>query len=164
MNYDEKLKSEIEEFANRIVMSGNDISEKQIKKSDFDKTLIGFVSEKIEREDGSYRWRIQTNGTAYDVTPEMCNITEVGQRVRLYIPNHSFKDKYAEAIDNYCYTHPDKAVYDDTTDDITETWKLNDSTLETRVFHLDIVNKNTSDESVTAIHFPDGSVMSLEGF
>lgn len=54
MNYDEKLKSEIEEFANRIVMSGNDISEKQIKKSDFDKTLIGFVSEKIEREDGSY--------------------------------------------------------------------------------------------------------------
>ena len=100
MNYDEKLKSEIEEFANRIVMSGNDISEKQIKKSDFDKTLIGFVSEKIEREDGSYRWRIQTNGTAYDVAPEMCNITEVGQRVRLYIPNHSFKDKYAEVIDN----------------------------------------------------------------
>lgn len=164
MNYDEKLKSEIEEFANRIVMSGNDISEKQIKKSDFDKTLIGFVSEKIEREDGSYRWRIQTNGTAYDVAPEMCNITEVGQRVRLYVPNHSFKDKYAEVIDNYCYTHPDKAVYDDTTDDITETWKLNDSTLETRVFHLDIVNKNTSEESVTAIHFPDGSVMSLEGF
>lgn len=164
MNYDEKLKSEIEEFANRIVMSGNDISEKQIKKSDFDKTLIGFVSEKIEREDGSYRWRIQTNGTAYDVAPEMCNITEVGQRVRLYVPNHSFKDKYAEVIDNYCYTHPDKAVYDDTTDDITETWKLNDSTLETRVFHLDIVNKNTSDESVTAIHFPDGSVMNLEGF
>ena len=164
MNYDEKLKSEIEEFANRIVMSGNDISEKQIKKSDFDKTLIGFVSEKIEREDGSYRWRIQTNGTAYDVAPEMCNITEVGQRARLYIPNHSFKDKYAEVIDNYCYTHPDKAVYDDTTDDITETWKMNDSTLETRVFHLDIVNKNTSEESVTAIHFPDGSVMSLEGF
>ena len=164
MNYDEKLKSEIEEFANRIVMSGNDISEKQIKKSDFDKTLIGFVSEKIEREDGSYRWRIQTNGTAYDVAPEMSNITEVGQRVRLYVPNHSFKDKYAEVIDNYCYTHPDKAVYDDTTDDITETWKMNDSTLETRVFHLDIVNKNTSEESVTAIHFPDGSVMSLEGF
>ena len=164
MNYDEKLKSEIEEFANRIVMSGNDISEKQIKKSDFDKTLIGFVSEKIEREDGSYRWRIQTNGTAYDVAPEMSNITEVGQRVRLYVPNHSFKDKYAEVIDNYCYTHPDKAVYDDTTDDITETWKMNDSTLETRVFHLDIVNKNTFEESVTAIHFPDGSVMSLEGF
>lgn len=164
MNYDEKLKSGIEEFANSIVMSGNDISEKQIKKSDFDKTLIGFVSEKIEREGGSYRWRIQTNGTAYDVAPEMCNITDVGQRVRLYIPNHSFKDKYAEVIDNYCYTHPDKAVYNDTTDNITETWKLNDSTLETRVFHLDIINKNTSDEAVTAIHFPDGSVMSLEGF
>lgn len=154
----------IDELTTNFAKSYDDLVEKNISKAGYDKTLIGFVSEKIEREDGSYRWRIQTNGTAYDVAPEMCNITEVGQRVRLYVPNHSFKDKYAEVIDNYCYTHPDKAVYDDTTDDITETWKMNDSTLETRVFHLDIVNKNTSEESVTAIHFPDGSVMSLEGF
>ena len=30
----------------------------------------------------------------------MSNITSVGQRVRLYIPKHSYKDKYAEVIEN----------------------------------------------------------------
>lgn len=97
---EDKLKNKIATLTNNIVSSGNNLFAKQIQKSDFDKTLIGFVSEKVERDDGSYRWRIQTNGTAYDVAPEMCNITEVGQRVRLYIPNHSFKDKYAEVIDD----------------------------------------------------------------
>lgn len=168
MAIDSNIKKAIDSYAEKASYDNCDMANTRIKKADYDKTLIGFVSEKIvpenPKDDNDYKWRIQTNGVAYDIKPSACNITAVGQRVRLYVPNHSFKDKYAEVIDNYCYTHPDKAVYDDTTDDIIETWKLNDSTLETRVFHLDIVNKNTSEESVTAIHFPDGSVMSLEGF
>lgn len=168
MAIDSNIKKAIDSYAEKASYDNCDMANTRIKKADYDKTLIGFVSEKIvpenPKDDNDYKWRIQTNGVAYDIKPSACNITSVGQRVRLYVPNHSFKDKYAEVIDNYCYTHPDKAVYDDTTDDITETWKMNDSTLETRVFHLDIVNKNTSEESVTAIHFPDGSVMSLEGF
>ena len=94
------VNKQIDKLTSQLAKSNNMLAEKNISKAGYDKTLIGFVSEKIEREDGSYRWRIQTNGTAYDVAPEMCNITEVGQRVRLYIPNHSFKDKYAEVIDN----------------------------------------------------------------
>lgn len=90
----------IDVLTNNFAKSYDDLVEKNISKAGYDKTLIGFVSEKIERDDGSYRWRIQTDGTAYDIAPEMCNITEVGQRVRLYIPNHSFKDKYAEVIEN----------------------------------------------------------------
>lgn len=158
------VKAKIDMLTSRLATSNEKLTEKNIKRADYDKTLIGWVSQKIERDDGSYCWRIQTNGVAYDITPKMCNITSVGQRVRLYVPNHSYKDKYAEVIDNYCYTHPEKVVYDDNSDTLTETWKLNDNTIETKAYKLEIVNKNTPNEEVTAIHFPDSSVMSLEGF
>ena len=104
MSLNGRVKSEIEKLADNIVNSGSNISERQIKKSDYDKTLIGWVSQKIvpenPKDDSDFKWRIQTNGVAYDIKPSACNITSVGQRVRLYIPNHSYKDKYAEVIDN----------------------------------------------------------------
>lgn len=151
-------------FKNRMVLNINDNAKAIIKKSDFDKTYIGFVSEKVECSDGSYRWRIQTNGVAYDIKPEMCNITEVGQKVRLFVPNHKYHDKYAEVITNYIYEHPSKIVYDNTNDTVTETWLLNDNTEQTVVFKLHIENKDTENEEVTAIEFPDGNKMILEGF
>ena len=67
----------LDNFKSNIATGINDNAKAMIKKSDFDKTLIGFVSEKIERDDGSFRWRIQTNGFAYDIKPDMSNITEV---------------------------------------------------------------------------------------
>lgn len=97
MNKD--IESAISKLGTCISQGGYSLSSKCIKKSDFDKTYIGFVSEKIERSDGTYRWRIQTNGVAYDIKPEMCNITEVGQKVRLFVPNHKYHEKYAEVID-----------------------------------------------------------------
>lgn len=98
----------LDNFRNRMVLNINDNAKAIIKKSDFDKTYIGFVSEKVERSDGTYRWRIQTNGVAYDIKPEMCNITEVGQKVRLFVPNHKYHDKYAEVIsDNVKCTNID---------------------------------------------------------
>lgn len=160
----EKLISKINELSSNIATMSNNISEKNIRKAGYDKTLIGFVSEKVERDDGTYRWRIQTNGVAYDIKPEMCNIQAVGQRVRLYIPNHSFKDKYAEVIGDGGYNHPAKVVFDDNTNTVTETYNLIDGTVETRSFTLNIENEGLSNEEVTAITFPDGSVMALEGF
>ena len=98
----------LDNFRNRMVLNINDNAKAIIKKSDFDKTYIGFVSEKVECSDGSYRWRIQTNGVAYDIKPEMCNITEVGQKVRLFVPNHKYHEKYAEVIsDNVKCTNVD---------------------------------------------------------
>ena len=154
----------LDNFKSNIATGINDNAKAMIKKSDFDKTLIGFVSEKIERDDGSYRWRIQTNGVAYDIKPEMSNITEVGQRVRLFIPNHRYQDKYAEVIDNYANNHPDKVVFDNVNDTITETWLLNDMTEETREYKLTVINKDSDNEEVTKITFPDGTEMKLEGF
>lgn len=100
----EKVKNSLDFVAKNTAKNAENLSSNRINKADYDKTLIGFVSEKIvpekPKDDNDYKWRIQTNGVAYDIKPSACNITSVGQRVRLYVPNHSLKDKYAEVIDN----------------------------------------------------------------
>ena len=164
----EKVKNSLDFVAKNTAKNAENLSSNRISKADYDKTLIGFVSEKIvpknPKDDNDYKWRIQTNGVAYDIKPSACNITSVGQRVRLYVPNHSLKDKYAEVIDEGGYNHPTKVVFDDNTNTVTETYNLIDGTVETRSFTLNIENEGSSNEEVTAITFPDGSVMKLEGF
>lgn len=104
MNIDEIIDKQVNKLSNNIATTSDNLTSNRIKKADYDKTLIGFVSEKIVPENpknaNDYKWRIQTNGVAYDIKPSACNITAVGQRVRLYVPNHSLKDKYAEVIDD----------------------------------------------------------------
>ena len=104
MAIDSNIKKAIDSYAEKASYDNCDMANTRINKADYDKTLIGFVSEKIvpekPQDDNDYKWRIQTNGVAYDIKPSACNITSVGQRVRLYVPNHSLKDKYAEVIDN----------------------------------------------------------------
>lgn len=168
MNIQEIIDKKISKLSDEITMASDNIASNKINKADYDKTLIGFVSEKIvpekPKDDNDYKWRIQTNGVAYDIKPSACNITSVGQRVRLYVPNHSLKDKYAEVIDEGEYNHPSKVVYNTTDDTITETYNLIDNTVDTKVYKLTIENKDSSNEEVTAITFPDGSIMTLEGF
>lgn len=104
MNIDEIIDKQVNKLSNNIATTSDNLTSNRINKADYDKTLIGFVSEKIvpekPKDDNDYKWRIQTNGVAYDIKPSACNITSVGQRVRLYVPNHSMKDKYAEVIDD----------------------------------------------------------------
>ena len=165
---DDIIKKCIDNVVNKTAKNTENLSVNRIKKADYDRTLIGFVSEKIvpakPKDDTDFKWRIQTNGVAYDIKPSACNISSVGQRVRLYIPNHSMKDKYAEVIDNTEYNHPTKVVFDAKANTITETFNLLDDTIETKVYQLTVKNEGQSDEEVTAITFPDGSIMSLEGF
>lgn len=132
MNIQEIIDKKISKLSDEITMASDNIASNNIRKADYDKTLIGFVSEKIvpekPKDDNDYKWRIQTNGVAYDIKPSACNITDVGQRVRLYVPNHSMKDKYAEVIDNSDCTAinitKDKITFsysDSTTEDVTLT-------------------------------------------
>ena len=104
MDVNEIINKKIGLLSDKITIASDDISSSNLRKADYDKTLIGWVSQKIvpenPKDDSDYKWRIQTNGVAYDIKPSACNITSVGQRVRLYVPNHSYKDKYAEVIDN----------------------------------------------------------------
>lgn len=104
MDVNEIINKKIGILSDKITIASDDISSNNLRKADYDKTLIGWVSQKIvpetPKDDNDFKWRIQTNGVAYDIKPSACNITSVGQRVRLYVPNHSYKDKYAEVIDN----------------------------------------------------------------
>lgn len=104
MDVNEIINKKISILSDKITIASDDISSNNLRKADYDKTLIGWVSQKIvpetPKDDNDFKWRIQTNGVAYDIKPSACNITSVGQRVRLYVPNHSYKDKYAEVIDN----------------------------------------------------------------
>lgn len=102
MDVNEIINKKISILSDKITIASDDISSNNLRKADYDKTLIGWVSQKIvpetPKDDNDFKWRIQTNGVAYDIKPSACNITSVGQRVRLYVPNHSYKDKYAEVI------------------------------------------------------------------
>ena len=173
------VNKKIDKYTSNYTEAYDKLVNKNIEKADYDKTLIGFVSEKIERDDGSYRWRIQTSGTAYDIKPEMCNIKSVGQRVRLYIPNHNYYNKYAEVLTDDANTHPNNIVYGDgtpteitenddkhtlTQDTITETWENVDGTSYQTQYTIIVKDKGTVDENVEKMIFPDGSEMELEGF
>ncbi len=90
----------LDNFQKTMTTSVNDNAKAIIKKSDFDKTLIGFVSDQQTKNDGTVQWEIQTEGAAYMIDAKKSNITTVGQRVRLYLPNHDYRNKYAEVIDD----------------------------------------------------------------
>ena len=84
---EDRVKKTIDSFTLKTAQRSNGLSSNNINKADYDKTLIGFVSEKIvpekPKDENDFKWRIQTNGVAYDIKPSACNITAVGQRVRL---------------------------------------------------------------------------------
>lgn len=158
------LSNRINTLGTNIIQKPNSLSADLLKKADYDKTLIGFVSDQQTKADGTVQWEIQTEGAAYMIDAAKSNITKLGQRVRLYLPNHDYRNKYAEVIADYEFDHPSKAVYDAEKCTVTETWLLSDKTEETRVFTLTVKDKGSSSEEVTAITFPNGTVMSLEGF
>lgn len=90
----------LDNFQKTMTTGVNDNAKAIVKKSDFDKTLIGFVSDQQTKDDGTVQWEIQTEGAAYMIDAKKSNITTVGQRVRLYLPNHDYRNKYAEVIDD----------------------------------------------------------------
>jgi hypothetical protein len=154
-------KRQILNCANELIHKNNS----QINKSNFDKTYIGKVIGSIKDDNEKVvRWQIFANASTFNVLAENCNVVAVGQRVRMFIPSNQRDMVYAEVITDYEFNHPSKVVYDDEKGTVTETWLLSDKTEETRVLTLTIEGKDSPIEEVTAITFPDGSVMSLEGF
>jgi len=59
--------------------------------------------------------------------------------------------------------HPVKSIYNDSDDTITESWQAADE-IRTVQYKITVTGKGTDNEAVTAITFPDGTIMSLEGF
>lgn len=94
------LSNRISALGTSIIQKPNSLSADSLKKAGYDKTLIGFVSDQQTKDDGTVQWEIQTEGAAYMIDAKKSNITTVGQRVRLYLPNHDYRNKYAEVIDD----------------------------------------------------------------
>ena len=115
------LSNRISALGTNIIQKPNSLSADSLKKAGYDKTLIGFVSDQQTKDDGTVQWEIQTEGAAYMIDAKKSNITTVGQRVRLYLPNHDYRNKYAEVITDYEFDHPSKAVYDAEKCTVTET-------------------------------------------
>lgn len=100
----DNVKKNLSKFSETFAADMDIAARKKVKKADFDKTYVGWVAAKryVDPEktgaDDDFRWCIQTDGAEYEIKPEMSNITAIGQKVRLYVPNHEYKNKYAEVI------------------------------------------------------------------
>ena len=68
MNIQEIIDKKISKLSDEITMASDNIASNNIRKADYDKTLIGFVSEKIvpenHKDDKDYKWRNQTKDAA----------------------------------------------------------------------------------------------------
>lgn len=184
---EENTKKKIDKLATLITTNDDNLTKDRIKKSDFDKTLIGTVigweygnQEIIDGYDDTddtpithtevrVKWIIICNNIEYRVWQTQSDITSIGQQVRLYYPNNDDTNKYAEVMDNsqqtYMYSHPSKCVYNWQNHTITETWALNDGTYIEKQYQLAIrTDQQTGDDEVYRMTMPDGTIIKLEGF
>lgn len=193
-------KKKVSQLVDTIVNKGDKLSQYRINNSEFDRTIIGIVIGKelaeqvvVEKAESTatsgddtetgktetyiqnrYRWVILSNNTEYYVWETDCDITSIGQEVRLYYPNNSDAKKYAEVIDvgkeTYMFSHPKKCTYNSTTHRVTETWELNildendkPMTID-KVYQLYIRTNQQGDDEVYKMDLPDGSSIDFEGF
>lgn len=176
--FEENTKKKINRLATSIVKADDSLINSRLKTADFDKTIVGTVvgweigEMKLDDEGNTkpmIMWVILCKNTEYRVWQTKCNITSIGQQVRLYYPNNDDSQKYAEVIEvggqKYLSAHPTKCVYDSTEHTITETWALNDGTYIEKVYTLQIRTDATTDEDeVYRMDMPDGTQIKLEGF
>lgn len=91
MDYTKSLDTFVNKITNRTTS--------QINKSNFDKTYIGKVIGSIKDDNEKVvRWQIFANASTFNVLAENCNVTEIGQRVRMFIPSNQRDMVYAEVI------------------------------------------------------------------
>lgn len=184
--FEENTKKKIDKLATTITANDDNLTKDRIKKSDFDKTLIGTVigweydnqeiidgyeddGKPITHEEVRVKWIVICNNIEYGIWQTQSDITSIGQQVRLYYPNNDDTKKYAEVIkpndQTYLLDHPAKCVYDWQTHKITETWALNDGTYIEKKYYLSLrTDQQTGDEEVYRMTMPDGTMINLEGF
>lgn len=176
---DESTKLKVENLSSLIVVNADNLSKQRIDTSPFDKTMLGTVVDKktVERindpEEGTKvkrtQWTVACNGVQYKIWETDCDITSVGQKVRVYNPNNKGTKLYAEVIDNtkrtFLLRHPSTCTYNWQTHKITETWLLADGTQDTEEYQLYIrTDQTTGEEEVYKMELPDGTTIDLNGF
>jgi hypothetical protein len=184
---EENIRKKINTLAATITKNEDSLTKDRIRKSDFDKTLVGTVvgweyadqtiidgydrstHEAITHTETRVRWVVLSNNIEYKVWQNYSDITSIGQHVRLYYPNNDDTQKYAEVINlgqqTYMLAHPNKCEYDSEKHMVTETWALNDGTFVEKYYKLQIrENEDTGENEVYRMDMPDGTQIKLEGF
>ena len=155
-----------------ILYEASRIAEDRVKAAPYDKTYSGIISDVLfepttdikDKKFGQYKIRYGT-GTEKTIKLNDGLVHEVGERVKVHVPENDRNRMYIEPIVKRVI--PYKIVYDDNKTSFIEHRKIetNGKVYEIESeYKLTVENKGTEQEEVKKMIFPDGSVVEFEGW
>lgn len=155
-----------------ILYEASRIAENSVKAAPYDKTYSGIISDVLfepttdikDENFGKYKIRYGT-GTEKTIKLNDGLIHEVGERVKVHVPENDRNRMYIEPIVKRVI--PYKIVYDDEKTSFIEHRKIETNgkiyEIESE-YKLVVKNKGTENEEVEKMIFPDGTEIVFEGW
>ena len=155
-----------------ILYEASRIAENSVKAAPYDKTYSGIISNVLfepttdikDENFGKYKIRYGT-GTEKTIKLNDGLVHEVGERVKVHVPENDRNRMYIEPIVKRVI--PYKIVYDDDKTSFIEHRKIetNGKVYEIESeYKLVVKNKGTENEEVEKMIFPDGTEVVFEGW
>lgn len=160
------------DVAEILAVAVANLTKKEVDNAPYDKTYSGIISNVLfepttnikDENFGKYKIRYGT-GTEKIIKLNDGLIHEVGERVKVHVPENDRNRMYIEPIVKRVI--PYKIVYDDDKTSFIEHRKIetNGKVYEIESeYKLTVENKGTEQEEVKKMTFPDGSVVEFEGW
>lgn len=155
-----------------ILYEASRIAENSVKSAPYDKTYSGIISDVLfepttdikDENFGKYKIRYGT-GTEKTIKLNDGLVHEVGERVKVHVPENDRNRMYIEPIVKRVI--PYKIVYDDEKTSFIEHRKIETNgkiyEIESE-YKLVVKNKGTENEEVEKMIFPDGTEIVFEGW
>lgn len=147
------------------------IAKKEVDNAPYDKTYSGIISDVLfepttdikDEKFGQYKIRYGT-GTEKTIKLNDGLVHEVGERVKVHVPENNRNRMYIEPIVKRVI--PSKIVYDNEKNSYTEYRKVetNGKTYELESEYKLIIENKGNDQEVKKMIFPNGSVIEFEGW
>lgn len=147
------------------------IAKKEVDNAPYDKTYSGIISDVLfepttdikDENFGKYKIRYGT-GTEKTIKLNDGLVHEVGERVKVHVPENDRNRMYIEPIVKRVI--PSKIVYDNEKNSYTEYRKVetNGKTYELESEYKLIIENKGNDQEVKKMIFPNGSVIEFEGW
>ncbi len=147
------------------------IAKKEVDNAPYDKTYSGIISDVLfepttdikDKKFGQYKIRYGT-GTEKTIKLNDGLVHEVGERVKVHVPENDRNRMYIEPIVKRVI--PSKIVYDNEKNSYTEYRKVetNGKTYELESEYKLIIENKGNDQEVKKMIFPNGSVIEFEGW
>ena len=154
-----------------ILYEASRIAENSVKTAPYDKTYSGIISDILfdpttdikDENFGKYKIRYGT-GTEKTIKLNDGLVHEVGERVKVHVPENNRNRMYIEPIIKRVV--PSKIVYDNEKNSYTEYRKVetNGKTYELESEYKLIIENKGNDQEVKKMIFPNGSVIEFEGW